>query len=68
MLVADAGLGTINAVRLALAVLREVAPVTVALNRYDPGDDLHRRNADWLTERTGFAVMTSVDSLVSRIV
>ena len=68
VLVADAGLGTINAIRLALPVLREVAPVTVALNRYDPGDDLHRHNADWLTERTGFAVMTSVDCLVSRIV
>jgi hypothetical protein len=38
------------------------------LNRYDPDDDLHRRNKAWLTDRTGFAVMTSVDDLVARLV
>jgi dethiobiotin synthetase len=49
VLVADAGLGTINAVRLSTAPFRALGhePVVV-LNRYDAGDDLHRRNAAWL--------------------
>jgi dethiobiotin synthase len=49
VLVADAGLGTINAVRLthgAMAGLRQVT--TVVLNRFDAGEDLHVRNRDWL--------------------
>jgi dethiobiotin synthetase len=49
VLVADAGLGTINAVRLALGVL-DGWPVTVVLNRYDALDDLHRRNRAWLVD------------------
>jgi dethiobiotin synthetase len=48
VLVADAGLGTINAVRLAHPLLVPLARVTVFLNRYDDDDDLHRRNGDWL--------------------
>ncbi len=52
VLVAPAGLGTINAVRLATAALRADGPaparVIVALNRYDADDDLHRRNHGWL--------------------
>ncbi len=47
LLVADAGLGTINAVRLSLAALDGEA-VVVALNRFDPRDDLHVRNREWL--------------------
>ena len=42
VVVADAGLGTINAVRLTVAALSSWTPV-VALNRYDDGDALHRR-------------------------
>jgi dethiobiotin synthetase len=51
VLVADAGLGTINAVRLSVAPFRELGhdPVVV-LNRFLPDDDLHRRNAAWLLE------------------
>ncbi len=48
ILVADAGLGTINAIRPALAALREIAPVVTLLNRYDHASDLHRRNLAWL--------------------
>jgi dethiobiotin synthetase len=51
VLVAPAGLGTINAVRLCAAALDDGlagVPVTVALNRYDAADDLHRRNHGWL--------------------
>lgn len=65
VLVADAGLGTINTVRLTMAALRDVtgAPVLVHLNRFDPDDDLHRRNAEWLTKRDGYIVTTSIAAL-----
>ena len=49
VLVADAGLGTINAVSLSVAPFaRARARPVVVLNRYDPDDDLHRRNRTWL--------------------
>ena len=44
---ADAGLGTINDVRLSLEALdrgAHVATPLVILNRFDPADDVHRRN------------------------
>ena len=57
LLVADAGLGTINAVRLTIGALAMLnAPVIVVLNRFDPGVDLHARNLEWL--RTRDRVMT----------
>lgn len=59
LLVADAGLGTINAVRLAHQVL-EPLPVLVVLNRYEPADELHRRNHDWLADGDGYRVVTDV--------
>ena len=59
VLVADAGLGTINAVRLTLDALHSlVAPVAVVLNRYDGANDLHVRNRQWLQARDGLAVVT----------
>jgi dethiobiotin synthetase len=63
VLVADAGLGTINDVRLAVDALTAPtgvpAPVVVVLNRFDPADDLHCRNRDWLVDRDGIAVVTT---------
>jgi dethiobiotin synthetase len=59
VLVADAGLGTINAVRLASGALSGL-PFTVLLNRYDDTDDLHRRNRAWLAEHDGLAVVVDV--------
>lgn len=56
LLIADAGLGTLNAVRLTLACLAPL-PTTVFLNRYDPSDDLHRRNRDWLLSKDGIAAL-----------
>jgi len=68
VLVADAGLGTVNAVRLSVDALRPVlggagpgggerrAPVVV-LNRFDEASDLHRRNRDWLRKRCGVTVV-----------
>jgi dethiobiotin synthetase len=66
VLVADAGLGTINAVRLSVTALR-VYDTTVVLNRYDAADDLHRRNREWLDARDGFEVVTSPEELARRV-
>jgi dethiobiotin synthetase len=63
LLVADAGLGTIDAVRGAHDALAP-QPVVTFLNRYDEGNDLHRRNRAWLTERDGFAVVHRVDEVL----
>jgi dethiobiotin synthetase len=62
VLVAHAGLGTINAVRLSVDALRRQR-VVVYLNRFDAGCDLHRRNLEWLTARAGLQVMTDVENL-----
>jgi dethiobiotin synthetase len=66
VLVADAGLGTINAVRLSTAALRDF-PVNVALNRYDANDPLHARNLEHLTAVDGFDVMTTPRALADRV-
>lgn len=66
VLVADAGLGTINAVRLCVDALAPVAEpggaggtarLVVVANRFDPGHDLHRRNRAWLAEHDGIAAL-----------
>jgi dethiobiotin synthetase len=67
LLVADAGLGTINAVRMSVAALGEER-VVVVLNRFDEHDPLHHRNRDWLSCRDGFDVVTSVEAAAARIV
>ena len=66
VLVADAGLGMINPVRLACRALEPV-PVLVHLNRFDPADELHRRNVEWLRERDGLTVTTDVEDLAARL-
>jgi dethiobiotin synthetase len=59
VLVADAGLGTINAVRLNIASIAPLgAPTVVVLNRFDNRSDLHRRNLEWLSGRDGRRVVT----------
>jgi dethiobiotin synthetase len=67
VLVADAGLGTINGVRLSVAALASW-PVTVVLNRFDEADDLHLRNYEWLARRDGYDVVVDPDDLVPTIV
>ena len=64
VLVADAGLGTINAVRLSAAALP--APLVV-LNRYDGADDLHVRNRRWLADECGLDVVTSAEDAADRL-
>lgn len=66
LLVADAGLGTINSVRCCGAALAPL-PVVVALNRFDRSDDLHVRNLQWLSERDGFDVVTNPVELAERL-
>lgn len=64
VLVADAGLGAINAVRLCSAALIGLS-VVVLLNR-GPGD-LAERNRAWLADVDGFDVVTDPDALAHRL-
>jgi dethiobiotin synthetase len=64
VLVADAGLGTINSVRSSLVAMDPI-PTLVFLNRYDMRDDLHVRNRRWLEERDGCTIATSVAASIA---
>jgi dethiobiotin synthetase len=65
VVVGDAGLGTINAVRLSVGAFDDF-PVVVALNRF--GDDpLHERNREFLVERADLDVVTEPAQLARRI-
>lgn len=66
VLVADAGLGTVNAVLSSLAVLGD-HPTAVFLNRFDPSDDLHRRNADWLRTRERLEILVDLEALSATV-
>ncbi|MCU0311922.1 MAG: dethiobiotin synthase [Acidimicrobiales bacterium] len=69
VLVSDAGLGTINAVRLSLEALdrgAHVATPLVFLNRFDRADELHRRNQAWLDEHLDVEVLVALPALVAR--
>ena len=63
VLVADAGLGTINSIRLTMDALAgaptdgDGVPVVVVLNRFDGGHEIHRRNHEWLLEREGYRMV-----------
>lgn len=70
LLVADAGLGTVNAVRLSLEAIdrgAHVATPIVVLNRFDPTDELHRRNRDWLESTLPVEVLSSVPAVMNRL-
>ena len=67
LLVADAGLGTLHAVRAALDATEGTdVPVTVVLNRFDAQDEVHRWNRDWLLRQDGTDAAVSVDELLDR--
>jgi dethiobiotin synthetase len=69
VLVADAGLGTINAVRTTLTALAPDGPPTVVvLNRFDPDERLHQLNLAWLRDRDGLEVATGVAELADWLV
>lgn len=65
LLVADAGLGVIHAVRSASAGLD--LPLIVFLNRFDDDHDVHRRNLAWLRDEDGFEVYVEVGDVVDRL-
>ena len=65
VVVGDAGLGTINAVRLSVAAFTDF-PVVVALNRFT-GEPLHQRNLTHLVETDGFDVVTEPRVLAARL-
>jgi dethiobiotin synthetase len=67
VLVADAGLGVINSVRLSVRAL-EGCRVVVHLNRFEVDDELHRRNLEWLVSREELVVTTTVAELLAELV
>ncbi|MCH7788393.1 MAG: dethiobiotin synthase [Acidobacteria bacterium] len=66
VLVADARLGVINAVRSATIEMGDLTHV-VFLNRFDPDDPLHVANLGWLRDRDHLEVTTSIDALASAL-
>lgn len=66
LLVAGAGLGAINDVRLAADAVAG-PPLAVFCNRYLPADEVHRHNLAWLRERDGLAVETGIQDLADRL-
>lgn len=62
LLVADAGLGTINAVRLTLARLSGFR-TTVFLNRFDRSNAVHAANLEWLQQHDRLHAATDIMSL-----
>ena len=66
LVVADAGLGTINAVRLSAAPLVG-RRMLVVLNRFDEREGLHARNLTWLRERDGLDVVTRPEEVALRV-
>jgi dethiobiotin synthetase len=65
VLVADAGLGTLNLVRLSVPVL--AGPLVVHLNRFEPELDLHRRNLAWLRDHLAVPVVTTLPALADAV-
>ena len=67
ILVADAGLGTLNAVRLCLRALGTIQTY-VFLNRFDASNELHARNREWLS-RDGVRtwIEAELDQLLSEV-
>jgi dethiobiotin synthetase len=63
--VADPGLGTINAVRLCVDALAGFDTL-VTMNRFEPGDELHRRNRDWLVD-AGYQVLEDHHALARAV-
>lgn len=65
VLVADAGLGAINLVRMSVAALAPL-PVVVFLNRY-ASDGLHWANRSWLETREALGVAVDVEGVVRAV-
>ena len=66
LLVGDAGLGTINAVRLSATPFAG-GRVVVVLNRFDEDDRVHAHNLAWLRDRDGLDVVTRPEEVAARV-
>jgi dethiobiotin synthetase len=66
VLVAGAGIGAINAVRLCVDVMAP-ASITVMLNRYDGDSLVQLENRDWLADREGMSVVTTVEECMAAV-
>ena len=66
LLVADAALGALNAVRLSCDALAPHATL-VHLNRYDAAHEIQRRNRAWLVERSGLALTSDLAALADAV-
>ncbi len=66
LLVAESGLGVVNAVRLATGALGP-RRVVVYLNRFDANDAVHQRSLDWLAGELGEAPTTSLSGLAQAL-
>lgn len=67
LLIADAGLGVINAVRGALAAFGTDRTVVVMLNRFEPNNNLHLANRDWLAHEDHLTVVVEVAEAASAL-
>jgi dethiobiotin synthetase len=73
VVVADAGLGTLNSIRLTLAAFadlldsRDELECVVVLNRFDPTVELHRLNLAWLHDHDDIDAVTSPEDLTARL-
>jgi dethiobiotin synthetase len=66
VLVGDAGLGTINLVRLSADAL-DGWPLVVLLNRYDADDPLHRANRAWIADVDGRSPCVTIAELAGAV-
>lgn len=66
VIVCEATLGAINAVRLSAEAFG-ARPIVIALNRFDDADDLHGRNRSWLELRARLDVVASPTELAARL-
>ena len=67
LLVAEAGLGAVSAVRMSVEAFSG-SPIVVVLNRYDEDDTVQHGNRDWLRDRDGYDVVTGAETAAARIV
>ena len=65
VLVADAGLGTINLVRLSVERARANSASSSTSTASTRADELHVRNRDWLATREGLDVVTDLEALAT---
>ena len=69
VVVAGAGLGILSDVRLAAGALGAFGaqPLIVYLNLFDPEQELHERNRDWLAQRDHMVVAVSPRQLADAV-